>query len=66
MSTIDGAIGGLMAAKQSAQQTQIAYAIQAKSMDALKQQGQVAVQLVEQAAQVAKSPDSGGTFDATG
>ena len=66
MTSIDCAIGSLLAAKEAAQQTQIAYAVQAKSMDAAKQQGDAAVELLAQAAQFAKSLGSGSNFDAIG
>jgi hypothetical protein len=66
MSSIDGAISSVLAAKAAAQRTEIAYAVQAKAMDAAKQQGEAAVELLEQAAQLAKSLNSGTNFDATG
>ena len=66
VSSIDGAIGSVLAAREAAQQTQIAYAVQAKSMDAAKQQAEAVVELVAQAAKVAKSLGSGTIFNAIG
>lgn len=66
MSSVDGAAASVLAAKDSAVMSQIAYALQAKSLDVAKQQGQAAVELVEQAAQLGKSHDTGRGFDAIG
>jgi hypothetical protein len=66
MSSVDSALGGVLAARESAIMNQIAFAVQAKALDAAKEQGQAAVQLVEQAAQVSKAVDSGSGFDAVG
>ena len=54
------------AAQQSAVQTQIQISLLAKQQAAVKQQGEAVVQLIEAAAQVGKSIDTGKTFDAVG
>ena len=62
----DCAIGSVVAAKDAAVKTEIAYAVQAKALDAVRQQGDAATQLVEQAAQLGKSLGTGARFDAVG
>jgi hypothetical protein len=66
MSSVESAIGSVLVAKESVVKSQIALAVQAKALDAFKQQGQAAVQLVEQAAQLSKAIGSGTSFDAVG
>lgn len=64
MSSIDTALGNVVAAKQSAIQTQIGVALAAKSLDATRLQGEAAVQLIDAAAQISKALDRGANFDA--
>ena len=63
MSSIDGAISSVLAAKDSALKTQIGYAIAGKQLDAQQQQGDAVNQLLETAAKLAKSIGTGGGFD---
>jgi hypothetical protein len=66
MSTINTAINAVMHAKNSAVQQQIGYALLAKSQNATKQQGQAALELLNAAAQLSKSPDKGQQLDVVG
>lgn len=52
------------AAQQSALQTQIQISVLAKQQSAVKQTGQAAIELLQAAAQVGKSLDTGTQFDA--
>ena len=63
MSSIDGAISSVLAAKDSALKTQIGYAIAGKQLAAQRQQGDAVNQLLEAAAQLSKSISTGGGFD---
>lgn len=54
------------AAQQSAVQTQIQVSIMLKQQTAARQQGEAAVAMIEAAAQVGKSLDTGKIFDAVG
>jgi hypothetical protein len=54
------------AAQQSAVQTQIQVSVMLKQQTAAKQQGEAAVAMIEAAAQVGKSLDTGKVFDAVG
>jgi hypothetical protein len=54
------------AAQQSAVQTQIQVSIMLKQQTAARQQGEAAVAMIEAAAQVGKSLDTGKVFDAVG
>jgi hypothetical protein len=62
----DCAIGSVTAAKDAAVKAEIAYTIQAKALDAARQQGDAANQLLAQAAQLSKSLTTGTKFDAVG
>ncbi|MEQ8790664.1 MAG: hypothetical protein RIC55_30480 [Pirellulaceae bacterium] len=64
MSSIDGAINSVLAAKENAVKTQVAFAVAAKSLEATKQQGDAANQLLEAAAQLSKEVGKGLGFDA--
>lgn len=64
MSSIDAALGNVVAAKQAAIQTQIGVALAAKSLDATRLQGEAAVQLIDAAGQISKALDRGANFDA--
>jgi hypothetical protein len=66
MSSIDGAIGSVLAAKDSALQTQIGFAIAGKQLDAQQQQGDAVNQLLESAAKLSKSIGTGSSFDGVG
>jgi len=64
MSSIDPAISSVLAAKQAAVKSQIAFALAAKSLDAQKQQGDAAVKLIDAARQTGKEIGRGTQFDA--
>ena len=63
MNAIDPAIASVLAARESAVQTQIAYAVAGKQLDAIQQQGAAVVELLQAAAGMSKSLDSGRHFD---
>lgn len=63
MTTVDGGINGLSAAKENAVKTQVAFAVAAKQLDATRQQGDAANQLLEAAAQLGKEAGKGLRFD---
>jgi hypothetical protein len=65
MSGIDPAIGGYLAAQDSAVKTQISYAVAGKQLDAARQQGDAAVQLLEDAVQLSRAIGKGAGLDAT-
>ena len=64
MSAIDPAISSVIAAKQSAVQSQIAIALAEKSLSATKQQGDAIVQLIRDAGHLGKAIGRGEQFDA--
>ncbi len=66
MSSVDSVIQSALASQQTQLVSQVNVAVQSKSLDAAKQQGAAFVQLIEQAAQIGKSVDTGHRFDATG
>ncbi len=66
MSAIPQAAQQLLDAKQFAQNQDIAMAVASKTLDAVEQQGEAAVALVEQAAQIGKAPGAGQHFDSHG
>jgi hypothetical protein len=66
MSAIPQPVQQLLDAKQFAQQQEIAVAITAKTLDAAEKQGEAAVALVDQAAQIGKSIGAGQHFDSHG
>lgn len=51
------------AAQNSAVQMQLQVAVLAKQQAAVKQSGEAVVQLIDSAAQLGKSPDTGKDFD---
>ncbi len=63
MSSVSDPTQAVLAAKQAAIGNEITYAVLAKTNDAAKQQGEAAVSLVEQAAQLSKAIGAGGKFD---
>ena len=64
MSSIDSSVAGVLAAQQAALQSNIATAIAAKALDAVEQQGQAAVELLEGAVQFSKEAGKGDQVDA--
>jgi hypothetical protein len=54
MTCIDSAINSVIAAKENAVKTQVGFAVAAKQLDATRQQGDAANQLLEAAAQLSK------------
>ena len=58
------AVQDVLSAQQSALQTRIQFALAAKSLDAVKSQGEAIVQLVQAAASIGKAIGSGEQFDA--
>ena len=60
---IDPATQSVLSAQQVALQTQIQYALAAKQQSAVKQQGAAVVELLQQAANMAKSAGQGANFD---
>ncbi|MBX7166261.1 MAG: hypothetical protein K1X74_07915 [Pirellulales bacterium] len=66
MSGLDPAISSVLAAKQSALQTQISFAIAGKQQEAVRQQGDALVQLLQSIATQGKSPDRGKLCDCSG
>ncbi|MCA9246365.1 MAG: hypothetical protein KDA42_04590 [Planctomycetales bacterium] len=63
MSNLDPAISSTLAAQESALQTQIQFALAGKALEAARQSGQTAVQLLESAAQISPSINTGSGFD---
>ena len=59
----DPAIQSVLSAQQAAIQIQIQYALAAKQQSAVKQQGAAVVELLLQAANIAKSAGQGVNFD---
>lgn len=66
MSAIPQAAQQLIDVQQQAVQQQVAYAVAGKALDSVEQQGDAAVALVEQAAQLGKAVGAGGQFDKFG
>ncbi len=66
MSSIDGAIASVLAAKDTALKFEVATTVAAKSLDAQRQQGDAINQLISQAAQLSKEVGKGGNFDGVG
>lgn len=64
MTSIDPAISGLLAAKDSAVKTQIGFAVAAKQLDASRQEGEAVNQLLQAAARMSKAIGKGDGFDA--
>lgn len=65
-SALDPAIRSVLAAQESALRMKIDTAVLAKQLDATQAQGAALNELLEQAAQLSKSLDSGAAFDAVG
>ena len=64
LSSIDPAIGSVIAAKESALQSQIAVALAEKALSSRQQQGDAIVQLIDNAANIGKAIGRGESFDA--
>lgn len=54
----------LLAAQESAVTSQVAAAVASKQIDAIQHQGAAANELLQAAAKMSKSIDTGGNFDA--
>ena len=66
MASVDGVTLSVLAAQQIQLNSQITVSLQSKALDAAKKQGEAYVQLIEQAAQIGKTVETGKRFDATG
>jgi len=69
MTAIDPAISGLIAAQQNAVKSKISFSLQAKQLDAVEQQGQAVIALIDKAAELtpsANAPGQGGRLDVRG
>ena len=64
MTSINGALNALLRAQSSAVNQQITFAVAAKSLEATRQYGEAAVELLDAAAQLSKAPGRGKHFDA--
>jgi hypothetical protein len=64
MSSLDPAVQGVLAAKEGALQSQIGFAIAAKTLGAARQQGEAVQALLDQAVELSKAAGSGENFDA--
>jgi hypothetical protein len=64
--SVNGAISGVIAAKQAAVHNQVDYAVAGKQLDAAAQQGEAAVALLDAAAKLSKAAGLGNQFDAQG
>ena len=65
MTSIDPAVANVIAAKQSAMQSQIEIALTEKALSATKHQGDAIVQLIRDAGNLGKAFGRGELFDAT-
>lgn len=63
MSFVNNLVTSFSAIKQSQTQSQVSYAVAGKQLDATRQQGDAAVQLIEAAANVGKSQHTGKVLD---
>lgn len=66
MASVEGIASQATAIGQSQVQNQADIAVAKKSLDAQKLQGEAAVQLIESAARISKSPGTGGLINTTG
>lgn len=66
MASVEGIAGASSAIAQSQTQNQVDMAVAKKSLDAQKLQGEAAVQLIENAARISKSPGTGGLINTSG
>ncbi len=63
MPAIDSAITNVLAQQQASLANQVSMAVQAKTLDAARQQGDAVNALLEQAVQLGKSLTAGKVFD---
>lgn len=63
MTSVNSAASAATALSNAQAQNQVSVAVAGKQLDAVKQQGQAAVQLIEAAATVGKSIDTGKVLD---
>lgn len=63
MTSIDSSVAAVLAAQQGALQSNLATAVAAKALDAVEQQGQAAVELLEGAVQFSKEAGKGAKVD---
>ncbi|MHC2067334.1 YjfB family protein [Bremerella sp. T1] len=66
MTSVDGIASQATAIQQAQVQNQADIAVAKKTLDAQKQQGDAAVQLIESAARISKSPGTGNLINTTG
>lgn len=66
MASVDGIAAQASAIQQSQVQNQVDIAVAKKSLDAQKLQGDAAVQLIESAARISKSPGTGNLINTSG
>jgi len=66
MSSVEGIAQTSTAISQAQLQNQVDVSVAKKTLDAQKQQGDAAVQLIEAAARVSKSPGTGNLINTTG
>ncbi len=66
IANLDPAISTLLATQQNAVQSQIQFALADKQQTATQQQGEALVALIETAANLSKSVNTGRAFDAVG
>ena len=63
MSSIDSAVLSVLAATEGAIQTQVAFALAAKGLEAQRSQGEAVTQLLDAAARQSKAIGKGNHFD---
>ncbi|TWT39476.1 YjfB family protein [Blastopirellula retiformator] len=66
MTGLDPAVASVLAAKDAQTKSQIGYAVAKKGLDAVEQQGEAVVSLIESAGRIGKEAGKGGSFDAFG
>jgi len=66
MNSVEGIAQTATAIQQSQVKNEVGVAVAKKTLDAQKQQGDAAVQLIESAARISKSPGTGALINTTG
>ena len=66
MASESGSIGGVVDAQQSSVQSQLLYSVLAKQLEAQRQAGQAATDLLAAALQLSKEAGKGESFDGVG
>lgn len=66
MTSVEGIAAAGSAIQQSQTQNQVDLAVAKKTLDAQKQAGDAAVQLIETAARISKSPGTGNLINTSG